>query len=40
MVQRKEKMRFGPDSPTQKVFLECTSNFIIYGGGAKIWPIQ
>jgi predicted phage terminase large subunit-like protein len=34
MNNKKQKTVLGPDSPTHKKFLDCKSNYIIFGGGA------
>lgn len=34
MTLKPTKPKFGPDSEVQKVFLNCTADFVIYGGGA------
>jgi len=31
---KKQKVVLGPDSPTHKKFLDCTSDYVIFGGGA------
>src|SRR5438034_532505 len=33
-MTKEKRPSFGPDSPTQKVFLNCRSSLVIYGGGA------
>lgn len=33
-MNKKQKTVLGPDSPTHKKFLDCTSNYVIFGGGA------
>jgi predicted phage terminase large subunit-like protein len=32
--KKKEKIKLGPDSVTHKRFLDCTSDYVIFGGGA------
>jgi hypothetical protein len=31
-MNKKQKTVLGPDSPTHKAFLDCTSDYIIFGG--------
>jgi predicted phage terminase large subunit-like protein len=33
-MTKKQKIVLGPDSPTHKKFLDCTSDYVIFGGGA------
>jgi hypothetical protein len=31
-MTKKNKVVLGPDSPTHKRFLDCTSDYVIFGG--------
>jgi hypothetical protein len=39
-MTKKQKKVLGPSSEAHRKFLQCTSSFVIFGGGAKtIWPV-